>query len=71
MSPIDELKKLIVSFLLDNKIPLTLNFYLIDFQKIGNIFTFLKTVYLVFFQKLDMIPGYRQAGSRLHLSYSS
>jgi serine/threonine protein kinase len=59
MSIIDNLKKLIVSFLLGNEIPLTLDFYLIDFSKIGNIFTFLKSVYLVFFQKLDMILFYK------------
>jgi serine/threonine protein kinase len=59
MSPIDELKKLIVSFLLDNKIALTLDFYLIDFLKINNIFTFFKSVYLVFFQKLDNMWFYK------------
>jgi len=51
MSSIDNLKKLTVSFLLDNKIPVTLDFYLIDFLKI----TYLKSVYLIFFQKLDMM----------------
>ena len=58
MSQIEELKKLIVRFLLDNKIPLTLDFYLLDFQKISNIFIYLKSVYLVFFQKLDMMLFY-------------
>lgn len=58
MSPIDKLKKLIVGFLLENKIPLTLNFYLIDFQKISNIFIYLKSVYLVFFQKLNIMRFY-------------
>lgn len=55
MSSIDNLKKLTVSFLFDKKIPVTLDFYLIDFQKISNIFTYLKSVYLIFFQKLDMM----------------
>lgn len=59
MSIIDELKNLTIRFLLDNKIELTLDdFYLIDFQKINNIFTFLKSVYPVFFQQLDMIQFY-------------
>ena len=59
MSHIEKLKKRIVSFLLDNQIPLTLDFYLIDFSKINDIFTFLKTAYLVFFQKLDMMMFYK------------
>jgi serine/threonine protein kinase len=58
MSHIQQLQKLIVNFLLVNNIPLTLDLYLIDFQKIGDIFTFLKSVYLVFFQKLDMMLFY-------------
>jgi serine/threonine protein kinase len=53
-----KLQKLIVSFLLDNSIPLTLDFYLINFQKISDIFTYLKAVYLAFFQKLDMMLFY-------------
>jgi len=69
MSPIDELKKLIVSFLLDNKIPVTLDFYLIDFQKISNIFIYLKSVYLVFFQKLDNMRFYEFIQYVLHEFY--
>jgi serine/threonine protein kinase len=69
MSPIDELKKLIVSFLLDNKIPVTLDFYLIDFQKITNIFIYLKSVYLVFFQKLDNMRFYEFIRYVLHEFY--
>lgn len=53
MSQIEELKKIIVAFLLNKKIPLTLDFYMLDFQKIGDIFTFLKALYIVFFQKID------------------
>jgi hypothetical protein len=59
MSHIQEkLKGLIVSFLLNKKIPLTLDFYLIDFQKVGDIFTFLKAVYIVFFRENDMMLFY-------------
>lgn len=58
MSHIEKLKKLIVEFLLKNYIPLTMDFYLLDFQKIGDIFTYLKSFYLVFFQKLDMMRFY-------------
>ena len=58
MSIIIQLKKLIVRFLLKNKIPLTLEFYIIDFSKIKNIFIFLKTVYLVFLKNLDMMRFY-------------
>jgi len=59
MSIIDKLKNLTIRFLLDNEIAITLDdFYLIDFQKINNIFTFLKSVYPVFFQQLDMIQFY-------------
>ena len=50
----NNLKKIIVGFLLDKGIPLTLEFYLIDFQKITNIFYFLKSVYIVFFKILDL-----------------
>jgi serine/threonine protein kinase len=70
MSFIERLQKLIVSYLLNNRIPLILDFYLIDFQKIGNIFTFLKTVYLVFFQKLDMILFYEFIQYALHELYA-
>ena len=49
----NKLKKLIVGFLLDKKIPLTLEYYFIDFQKITDIFYFLKSVYMVFFRKVD------------------
>ena len=49
----NNLKKIIVGFLLDKKIPLTLEFYLIDFQKTTDIFYFLKSVYMVFFRKVD------------------
>lgn len=45
----NKLKKLIVSFLLDSRIPLTYELYLIDFQKIKDIFYFLKAIYKVFF----------------------
>lgn len=55
---IQKLQTLIVAFLIKNRIPLTLEFYLINFQKIGDIFTFLKAVYLVFFQNIDMILFY-------------
>jgi hypothetical protein len=58
MSHIKKLQKLIVAFLLDKKIPLTLDFYFLDFAKIGDIFTFLKAVHLVFFQNIDMILFY-------------
>ena len=70
MSIIDKLKKLIVSFFLKNNIPLTLDFYLIDFSKIGNIFTFLKSVYLVFFQYLNMILFYEFIQYVLHELYA-
>lgn len=50
----NNLEKIIVGFLLDKGIPLTLEFYLIDFQKINNIFYFLKSVYIVFFKILDL-----------------
>lgn len=69
MSQIDKLKKLIVGFLLENKIPLTLNFYLIDFQKISNIFIYLKSVYLVFFQKLNIMRFYEFVKYVLHEFY--
>jgi len=58
MSHIPILKKLIVAFLLRNKIPLTLEFYLIDFQNITDIFTYLKAVYIVFFQEIGMMLFY-------------
>ena len=58
MTLLQKLKKIIVGFLLDKKIPLTLDFYMIDFEKIGDIFTFLKEVYLVFFQNIDMMLFY-------------
>lgn len=58
MSHINKLQKLIVGFLLDKQISLTLDFYLINFQNISDIFTYLKTVYLVFFQKLEMMRFY-------------
>jgi len=58
MSHIEKLQKLIVGFLLNKKIPLTLDFYLLDFNKISDIFTFLKAVYLVFFQNIDMMRFY-------------
>lgn len=47
------LKKLIIDFFRVNRIPLTLEFYLIDFQKITDIFYFLKSVYIVFFRKIN------------------
>lgn len=56
----NNLKKIIVGFLLDKRIPLKLEFYLIDFQKITNIFYFLKSVYIVFFKILDL-PFYEFA----------
>lgn len=49
----NNLKKIIVGFFLDKGIPLTLEFYLIDFRKITNIFYFLKSVYMIFFKILD------------------
>lgn len=58
MSQLPKLKKLIVEFLLKNNIPLTLDFYLINFQNICDIFTYLKAVYLVFFQEIDMMLFY-------------
>lgn len=58
MSHIPKLKKLIVAFLLRNKIPLTLEFYMINFQNITDIFTYLKAVHLVFFQEIDMMLFY-------------
>ena len=70
MSFIERLQKLIVSYLLNNRIPLILDFYLIDFQKINNIFTFLKSVYLVFFQKLDMMLFYEFIQYVLHELYA-
>jgi serine/threonine protein kinase len=69
MSHIQQLQKLIVSFLLDNQIPLTLDFYLIDFSIINDIFTFLKTTYLVFFQKLDNMRFYEFTRYVLHEFY--
>jgi len=49
----ETLKNLIIDFFHGNKIPLTLEFYLIDFQKITDIFYFLKSVYIVFFRKIN------------------
>lgn len=49
----NNLKKIIVGFFLDKGIQLTLEFYLIDFKKITNIFYFLKSVYIVFFKILE------------------
>jgi serine/threonine protein kinase len=49
----ETLKNLITDFFNGNKIPLTLEFYLIDFQKITDIFYFLKSVYIVFFRKIN------------------
>jgi len=69
MSHIHKLKKLIVAFLLKNDIPLTMDFYLLDFQKIGDIFTYFKSVYLVFFQKLDMMRFYEFIRYVLHEFY--
>ena len=69
MSHIKKLKKLSVSFLLDNQIPLTLDFYLIDFSEIKDIFTFLKTTYLVFFQELEMKQFYEFIQYVLHEFY--
>jgi serine/threonine protein kinase len=69
MSHIQQLKKLSVSFLLDNQIPLTLDFYLIDFSKINDIFTFLKTAYLVFFENSDMKQFYEFIQYVLHEFY--
>ena len=46
---VNKLKNLIVSFLLNNRISLTFEFYLIEFQKITDIFYYLKAVYKVFF----------------------
>lgn len=69
MSHIEKLKKLIVSFLLKNDIPLTLDFYLLDFNKIGDIFTYFKSVYLVFFKKLDMMRFYEFIRYVLHEFY--
>ena len=51
-------KELIVSFLIDNEIQLTPNFDLINFQNITDILTYLKAVYLAFFQKLEMMRFY-------------
>lgn len=59
MSHKQKLKKLIVEFLLKNNIPLTLDFYLINFQNIRDIFAYLKAVYLVFFQEIDMMRFYK------------
>ena len=50
---VNNLKKIIVGFLLDKGIPLTREFYLIDFEKITNIFYFLKSIYMVFCKILD------------------
>ena len=58
MSHIQQLQKLIVAFLLKNNIPLTLDFYLIKFQNITDIFTYLKAVYIVFFQEIGMMLFY-------------
>ncbi len=69
MAHIQQLQKLIVSFLLKNDIPLTLDFYLLDFNKIGDIFTFLKAVHLVFFQNIDMILFYEFIRYVLHEFY--
>ena len=69
MSHIEKLKKNIVGFFLKNGIPLTLDYYLIDFQNISDIFTYLKSVYLVFFQKLDMIQFYEFVKYVLHEFY--
>lgn len=69
MSHIQQLQKLIVSFLLKNDIPLTLDFYLLDFNKIGDIFTYFKSVYLVFFKKLDMMLFYEFIRYVLHEFY--
>ncbi len=55
MSLIERLKTLTRKFLCENRISCSPDFSQIDFQKIKNIFTFLKTVYQVFFQGIDMI----------------
>lgn len=69
MSHIEKLKNLIVRFLLDNQIPLTLDFYLIDFLEINDIFTFLKTAYLVFFENSNMKQFYEFTRYVLHEFY--
>lgn len=58
MKSIEELQRLLVEFLRNKKIQLTPNFDLINLQNITDIFTYLKAVYLVFFQKLDMMLFY-------------
>lgn len=69
MSHIHKLKNYIFGFFLKNGIPLTFDFYLIDFKNIGDIFTYLKSVYLVFFQKLDMMRFYEFIRYVLHEFY--
>jgi len=59
MSFTKRLEHLTRHFLLETNIPLTPDFSLNDFEKIINIFIFLKTVYLVFFQGIDMILFYK------------
>ena len=58
MLSIEELQRLLVKFLQNKKIQLTPNFDLINFQNITDILTYLKAVYLVFFQNLDMMLFY-------------
>jgi serine/threonine protein kinase len=71
MSLIEKLQKLIVGFLLTNKIPLTLYFHFLDFNKIGDIFTYFRSVYLVFFQEIDdMILFYEFIQYVLHELYA-
>jgi len=71
MTLIEKLQKLIVGFLLKNKIPLTLDFYFLDFNKIGDIFTYFRSVYLMFFQEIDdMIPFYEFIQYVLHELYT-
>ena len=58
MSHIQKLKNLTDEFLLRNNIQLPPNFDWINFQNILDIFTFLKEVYHVFFQEIDMMLFY-------------
>jgi serine/threonine protein kinase len=59
MSHIQEkLQRLHVEFLLDKKISITRDFDLINFQNITDILTYLKEVYLVFFQEIGMMLFY-------------
>jgi serine/threonine protein kinase len=58
MSHIQQLQKLTDAFLLRNNIQQPPNFDWINFQNILDIFTFLKEVYHVFFQEIDMMLFY-------------